>query len=399
MKHRKTQDLRKTSLGLIALLAAAMAPAALAAPLYQAAPADHLPGGGLLKGMNMDAGIADLDADGDLDILIASEYRANILLINDGKGRFTDGSDRLPQVSRDSEDVAIADFDRDGALDAVIVSEDDKINDYYRNTGGGRFEDAGADLPVQGVTNGVIAGDVDGDGDMDLVLANNGQNILVLNDGEGRFRDVTADQLPAVEDVTQDVALGDVDNDGDLDLLFGNEGQNRLLINDGAGRFSDVPDALPVRAQESREADFGDVDGDGDLDILVANVRFFMDNADRQNRLLINDGAGRFQDGGARLPEDDDNAAEGDLIDLDGDGDLDIVTTNVLAIRGAGMGRLRAYLNEGGGIFEDQTEAVFPAEAVGNGFDAAQGDVNGDGLADLFIANRIGPDLLLLRRP
>ncbi len=392
--------LRLAGMTLSTLLAvmASSPPASAAQSLYKSAPSDHLPAGALLEGLDMDAGLADFDGDGDLDILIASEYRPNILLINDGAGRFTDGSDRIPQVKRDSEDVAIADFDQDGDLDAVIVTEDDKVNEYYRNTGTGRFEDAGKDLPVEGVTNGVIAGDVDGDGDVDLVLANNGQNVLVLNDGAGRFTDVTATHLPAVEDVTQDAALGDVDGDGDLDLLFGNEGPNRLLINDGAGRFADKAGALPERSQESREADFGDVDGDGDLDILEGNVSFFMQDTARTNRLLINNGRGKFEDGGDRLPADEDNSAEADLLDVDGDGDLDIVTTNVQGIRAAGMGRHRAYLNDGKGLFTDMTEAVFPAEAVGNGFDFVQGDLDGDGLLDLFISNRIGPDMLLLRR-
>ena len=78
--------------------------------LYGDVSATHLPGG-LLSGLSMDAGVADLDADGDLDIVIANEFRPNILLLNDGTGRFSDGSSRLPGASRDSEDVGIADFD------------------------------------------------------------------------------------------------------------------------------------------------------------------------------------------------------------------------------------------------------------------------------------------------
>ncbi len=370
-------------------------------PLYRVAPEGALPGG-LLDGLDMDAGLADVDGDGDLDILIASEFRPNILLLNDGSARFTDGSDRLPQVRRDSEDVAFADFDRDGDVDAVVVTEDDQINEYYRNLGDGRFADVGDDLPVTGTTNGVTAGDVDGDGDMDLVLANNGQNDLILNDGKGGFVDGTAERLPVRTDVTQDVSLGDVDGDGDLDLLFGNEGPNRLLLNDGTGHFEDAAEALPPpdqegRDQESREADFGDVDGDGDLDILEGNVRFFMDKAERRNRLLLNDGQGRFTDAGDALPTDDANSAEADLLDLDGDGDLDIVVSDVRGIRGPGDGPLLAYLNDGTGRFEEATARVFPPGVTGNVFDVAQGDFNGDGLGDLFLAIRIGPDMLLLR--
>ncbi len=393
--------------GLMGALLATAAPALAETrsegePLFEDVSLDTLPIESL-KGLSMDAGVADFDADGDLDILIASEFRPNVLLINDGRGRFTDESaDRIPQINRDSEDVAIADFDGDGDLDAVIVSEDDQINEFYLNDGSGSFEDAGDRWPVELISNAVVAGDVDGDGDADLILGNNGQNVLLLNDGSGSFTDVTASQMPALEDVTQDIELGDADGDGDPDLLVGNEGDNRLLINDGAGRFTDESaDRIPLRAtpEETREADFGDADGDGDLDILFANVRFFNQIGDFANRLLINDGTGRYSDEtAARLPTDTDASAEGDFIDLDGDGDLDIVTTSVTAIRSVGNAPYQAYENDGTGRFTLATKRFFPDTATGNGFDVEAADFNGDGLTDLFLANRIGPDVLLVRK-
>ncbi len=61
------------------------------------------------KGLSMDARPGDMDGDGDLDLVIANEFRPNILLLNDGQGRFADpAADRLPQTKRDSEDVGIA---------------------------------------------------------------------------------------------------------------------------------------------------------------------------------------------------------------------------------------------------------------------------------------------------
>ncbi len=387
--------IRPSVIALSALLVSFAAPVE-AQTLYREESRDRLPVQAL-EGYSMDGVFADFDSDGDLDLLIASEYRPNIYLMNDGRGRFENASHRIPQVRHDSEDIAVADFDGDGDLDAVIVSEDDKTNEYYRNTGDGRFEDAGALLPVEGITNGVATGDVDGDGDMDLVLANNGQNFLVLNDGAGTFVDATRERLPEGTEVSQDVSLGDVDGDGDLDMLFGNEGPNVLMVNDGQGTFTVTQGALPNAAQESREADLGDADGDGDLDILEGNVRFNLQDADPLNRLLINDGKGQFTDGGDRLPEDPAASAEADFLDLDADGDLDIVTTDILAVRAPGRGRLKVFLNDGTGHFEEATDTVFPPNAVGNTFDIAQGDVDGDGLPDLYVANRIGPDLLLIQ--
>ncbi len=382
----------------LAVLPALLPALAAADPIYTDVTESHLPADDL-TGLSMDAALADFDADGDLDILIANEFRPNILLINDGTGRFTNESEaRLPRDSHDSEDIAVADFDGDGDLDAVIVSEDDKTNELYLNRGDGTFEAAGARLPVDGVSNGVAAGDVDGDGDSDLVIGNNGQNALLLNDGAGTFTDATG-RLPQIADTTQDVALGDADGDGDLDLIAGNEDDNRLMLNDGTGRFTDAPLPLRETIEETREADWGDVDGDGDLDLLFANVRFFTEEGDPANRLLLNDGAGVFADVSLeRLPADTNTeaSAEGDLIDLDRDGDLDIITGNVTAVREAGRALFRVWSNDGAGRFTEASAAILPDTARGNGFDVASGDVNGDGLLDLYLANRYGADRLLL---
>jgi hypothetical protein len=338
-----------------------------AAPLFLDVTGTHLPSG-ILEGLSMDAGVGDVDGDGDLDIVIANEFRPNILLVNDGKGRFSDGSHRLPRTEHDSEDVGIADFDGDGDLDIVIVSEDDQVNELYVNDDAGGFTDESARIPVTGTTNETTA------------------------------------RLPVSEDVTQDLELGDVDGDGDPDLVVGNEGPNGLYINDGTAHFTDESrDRIPLRdtPEETREADFGDVDGDGDLDILFANVGAFVAGADVRNRLLINDGRGYYTDEtDARLPPDSASSFDGDFRDVDGDGDLDILTGNSdvdLSQRRIADSPYRAYLNDGSGRFSVATEQVFGEGVTGTGFDLEYGDFNGDGLEDIFLASRGTRDRLLLR--
>ncbi len=353
-----------------------------------------------LQLLSMDAAIADLDQDGDMDILIANEHRPNILLINDGTGKFTNESaSRIPQINHDSEDIGIADFDLDGDPDIIVVSEDDKTNELYLNNGDGTFSDAGDRIPVTGTSNSVVVFDINLDGAPDILIGNNGQNNVLINDGKGYFKDETIERFGEFTDVTQDLTLGDIDNDGDQDLLIGNEDANRILINDGKGFFKDQSAArLTYRAtpEETREVDVADIDGDGDLDILYGNVQAFVQTAPRQNRLLLNDGKGFFTDiTESHLPKDDNRCFGVAFLDIDNDGDADIMTGNTNGARFGGLTPFSVYLNDGKGKFVDATGSILPESIKGRGFDIDFVDFNGDAIKDLFLSNRGSQDFLL----
>lgn len=349
---------------------------------------------------SMAASAADLDGDGDLDVAIAAEYAPNRVLINDGAGRLTDESDaRLPRTSGDHEDVAIADFDGDGDSDLVFVGEDDQVSGYHLNDGRANFSDVTERLPTRGTSNAVVAEDVDRDGDPDLVIGNNGQDLLFINDGAGMFADETSERLPASDDLTQDIAFGDVDGDGDRDLILGNEDGNKALTNDGSGGFSDESESLlPPAAggEETRNVDLADVDGDGDLDLYYANVRVFVPDADPVDRLLINDGSGHFSDEtGSRLPSEQESTMTAAFVDVDRDGDPDLVTGTFGDPNGIDASApFHVLRNDGSGTFQPFDEAL-PGGVTGNGFDIEPADFDGDGLTDLFLTSRGGPDRLL----
>jgi len=280
-------DLKKLLGLLLALFVIHHSPAqAIQSKFYKDVTRSHLPYQDLQQ-LSMDAAVADLDNDGDLDIIIANEHRPNILLINNGSGKFSNESaERIPQVNHDSEDIGIADFDNDGDLDIIIVSEDDQINELYFNNGDGTFSDEGTRLPVTGTSNSVVIYDINNDGSIDVLIGNNGQNKVLINDGNGQFLDETVERFGIYNDVTQDLTLADIDNDGDMDVLVANEDNNRILINDGKGFYKDESAArIPYRdsAEESREVDAADIDGDGDLDLLYGNVQAFVPGAERQN--------------------------------------------------------------------------------------------------------------------
>lgn len=197
-----------------------------------------------------------------------------------------------------------------------------------------------AKLPVDNLyVNGAAFADVNNDGYVDLYLAvgamndtspNNLVNRLYLNDGTGNFEDVTFgpnnipennsivlrdDRLPFDTDLSYDVKFADFDNDGDLDIFVSNFGrpystiigcQNEIYINIDVDdpRINPFPDTdrlgdgwfvnrtammLPGILNEgpyapydgqldyTTRSDVGDIDSDGDIDIVVSNINYFYD--------------------------------------------------------------------------------------------------------------------------
>lgn len=383
--------MKKISLLTLTCLLATACDANTESPYFRDVTSTHLQSS-RTAGNSMDGHAIDIDDDGDIDLIIAAEFRRNILLINDGTGKLVDESDRrLPETAHDSEDIAVADFDDDGDLDIVFVSEDDRTDEYLENLGNAIFELRTGRIPVNGTSNAVQTTDFNGDGHPDLIIGNAGQNILLINDGTGRFSDETSARLPRDDSVTQDLAVYDVDLDGDLDIIEANESQNRLLINDGTGRFLHSPTKLPSADDQSRDIEVADIDRDGDLDLLFANVDFG-GIGDPRNRLLINQGNGRFAETTAlvqfaQLPTVDIN-----VFDIDGDGLADILSGN----RGNGMTQL-VFLQQEDGTFKDRTGDILPA-IDDYTFDFQVADFNGDNRLDIYFCNFRGPDRLLFGR-
>ena len=350
----------------------------------------------------LDVALVDVDGDGDLDAVLAVEMSANRLYINDGQGHFTWKQGALGTKAHDTEHVLSADFNRDGYPDLIFVAEEDHAHQLFLGGAGGVFTDASDRLPKMSEGNGLAVGDVNGDGLPDIVIGNSaeerpgkprasGQNFLWLNDPKqpGTFIDATATHLPAYEDDTQDIALADVDGDGDLDMVVANESPpNRLLLNDGKGHFREAPKALQLLTPlETREVHVFDANGDGRPDILFLNLTSNNKKWDKdpQARLLINKGRGKFRDETkTRLPENRFSSWGGMVMDFNHDGYPDLIV-GAIDVPGFKPLQLRAYANDGKGRFSDVTATVMPAATVGRSWSMAKGDVNGDGVEDLFV--------------
>ena len=353
----------------------------------------------------LEVAFADVDGDGDLDVICALESDENRLYLNDGTGMLSWQKGVFKAAKHDTEHVRTADFDGDGHIDVVFVAEDDQTPEYYLGNGDGTFRDVSDRLPAGSEGNGLDVGDVNGDGLPDIVVGNSGregQDFLWLNNPAkpGYFTDRTATNLPQVNDATQAVKLADLNGDGYPDLVVGNEiPPNRLLINDGTGKFTEQADRLELpEPLETRDVLAFDVDGDGDPDIVFANLTSNGGKWDKnpQARVLINDGQGRLTDETAqRMPVFKFSTYSIREIDFDHDGHTDLLLS-AIDVPGFTAAPIRAFRNDGTGHFADMSDRVVPPSAAGRSWNMTVGDLNGDGINDVFVGGWGAQGRLLL---
>jgi hypothetical protein len=349
----------------------------------------------------------DFDGNGWTDLVVARldfgtsrTFEIDILL-NDGAGNLEDGTLRLfsgpvPQVQH-ARGFVVADFNGDYRDDIFIANEGQDAPPFpgYQNTlvlssGDGSLVDATSKLPQRyDETHSATAADIDGDGDVDLYVGNLGGGgvppDILLNDGTGRFQ-VAVGLLPqAQRDVSQNwytsSEFADVNNDGFPDLILGQGDPDRdshVLLNDGGGRFSKVSTPLPptifAPIQQILDIKASDISGDGYLDLILLDTR--NSYVGRYVQVLINNGDATFRDETpARLPQSTNTDAAVrfvNLLDLDYDGDVDIVGE-----AWAGEGH-PFYLNDGRGYYYAWDKGF---EIHGHVF--AFLDISGDGRRDI----------------
>ena len=296
--------------------------------------------------------------------------------------------------------VAIFDVDNDGRLDVLLASQKTPVR-LCMNRGDGRFEDgtAAAGLSTVDDARGFAVGDIDNDGDEDLYVTRGGPDLLMKNDG-GVFHRLDAglneDQL------NFSAVFCDLDNDGRLDLFVGeympppaapwSEWTNRLYRNTGDG-FIEVTAMSGIGRLDKKPAHTlavtcADVDGDDKMDLYEVND-FGMCRT--PNRLWRNEGGMHFSDAAPALGLDDALFGMSAVAcDYDNDGDLDLYASNV------GANVLR---KNDGGRFTEVARAVgaalasYPVEEDScgsqfNGYGPRYQSVCGEDLATY--ANRYG---------
>ena len=237
----------------------------------------------------------DVNADGREDVFVggAREQQA-ALFVQQADGKFV--SRPVEAFARDAafEDVAATflDVNGDGHDDLYVVSggrsqvlPEDYQDRVYLNDGTGRLEAAPDVLPDIGSSGGTVAAhDYDGDGDPDLFVGGRvraigyplpPQSYLLENTG-GTFEDVTDAVAPALRrpGMVADARWGDVTGDGHKELVLAGEWMPiRVFRHEGDGTFADITSTLGFDGSNGwwNRLALVDLDGDGDLDVLGGN--------------------------------------------------------------------------------------------------------------------------------
>lgn len=269
---------------------------------------------------------ADIDGDGDMDVLSASGYDNSIKWYEnfDGKGNF----DALQIITNNADNayaVYAADLDGDGDQDVLSASFDDDTIAWYENLDGqGSF---GNLILINRATKGaidVVAADMDGDGDQDVIAASSFDHTISWFenlDGNANFSEQLI--ITTEANLATSVHVEDVDMDGDLDVLSASSGDNKIAWYqniDGQGTF-DLQKIITLQAYRAFSVYTADLDNDGDPDVLSAS------RADNKIAWYENLDKGRF--GLQKVITDEAVGARSVYAaDLDRDGDPDVLSAS-----------------------------------------------------------------------
>ena len=229
------------------------------------------------------------------------------------------------------------------------------------------------DWPNEAGSGAALLFDYDGDGDLDLLEVAGTRQRLLRNDG-GKFTDVTAQSgalaKAAAAPGTAAVA-GDYDNDNQPDIFILRKGSSTLYHNDGKGSFSDATAAAKIStpANLAATAAFVDVDHDGDLDLVLGG---------EGDLLLRNNGDGTFSDQTTAAKLTDKVSAHAIVAtDFDNRRDIDLLI--------ASTEKIALWRNMRDGTFRDVAGEV--GLTVKGAASVAVGDVNKDGFTDFYFAS------------
>jgi hypothetical protein len=320
----------------------------------------------------------DVDGDGDTDVLSASFADDKIAWYENDGAMPPNFAERVITTSADgAPSVFAADVDGDGDTDVLAASwNDDKIA-WYENDGAvpPNFTERVITTSAAAARS-VFAADVDGDGDTDVLSASLGDDKIAWYENDGTMPPNFAEHVISTSaDVAHSVFAADVDGDGDTDVLSASLDDDKIAWYENDG---DTPPAFTERIISTAAAGAfsvfaADVDGDGDTDVLSASI------SDDKIAWYENDGTIPPDFTERVITTSADSPRSVFAADVDGDGDTDVLSAS------AYDNKIAWYENDGA-TPPNFTEHVITTRAHFV-FSVFAADVDGDGDTDALSAS------------